>query len=157
MTWRIHPFLCTLVLSSGTFLLGPALLASQQSEKKTAPTAEEIAKEWRYPGVGVVDRSLKPLMSEVFYIESYGVKADFGDVWNHFAAKCGSTSRYAKNRTTAVMSELKGPDKGHFMIFDGSVGEETHFGQSTEKGTIHVEIRKAGEGRVNICFVAGIR
>ena len=155
MTRPLHPFLAVLLMAAAALLFRPGLLPSQQPEKKVAPTAVEIAKEWRYPGVGFVGDSLKPLKSEAFYIEKYAVKADYPEVWNHFAAKSGSDTRFKDNMIWGLMDQLKGPDKGHLMVYH--VGQEAHFGQNTESRTIHVEIRRGEKGHVNVCVVVGVR
>ena len=158
MTRRAHQSPAVLLLAAAVLLLWPGDVPSQP-EKKAAPTAVSIAKEWRYPGVGTVATSLSPLKSQAFYIERYAVKADFAEVWNHFAAKTGSEARYKDKMIWALMGELKAPAKGHFMVFDviGQHGQEAHFGQNSEKKTIHVEIRRSGEKQTGVCMVVGVR
>src|SRR5262245_42189475 len=93
MTMRLHQLPTVLLLAAAIRVLWAGSFPSQPGKKGDA-TAVSIAKEWRYPGVGTVDASLSPVKSEAFYIEQYTVKADFADVWNHFAAKTGSDARY---------------------------------------------------------------
>jgi hypothetical protein len=158
MTKRIHRFLAVLLVAAASLLPGPGSLTSQQPEKKVAPTAVEIAKEWRYPlppGVIIVPDGLKPLKSEAFCIEKYTVKADYPEVWNHFAAKSGSDARFKDKMIWGLMDKLKGPDKGHLMVYD--IGQEAHFGQNTESRTVHVEIRRGEKGHVHVCVVVGVR
>ena len=154
MTKCVHQVSAVLLLTAAMLLLRPGSLLSRAPEKTKAPTAVEIAKEWRYPGAAV-DKSVTSSKSENFYIESYSVEADFADVWNHFAAKSGSEEKFKDNKVWLVMGELKGPDKGHYLVFGD--GREADFGQNTESRTVHVEIRKAGGGRVNVLLVAGVR
>jgi hypothetical protein len=121
------------------------------------PSAVAIAKEWRYPGVVNVDKGISPSKSEAFCLERYTVKAKFADVWNHYAAKSGSTAKFKGDTIQNLMPELKGAEKGHFMVLDVSHGQEAHFGQNTARKTIHVEIRKAGDEQTDICVLVGVR
>jgi hypothetical protein len=140
------------------FLFQPAPTASSQPpEKKADPSAVAIAKEWRYPGVVTVDKRISPAKSEAFCLERYKVKAKFTDVWDHYAAKSGPTVKFKDDTIQNLMPELKGTEKGHFMVFDVSHGQEAHFGQSIASKTIHVEIRKSGDEQTDICVLVGVR
>src|SRR5713101_2067920 len=107
MTTHSRQRALAVVLIAGLVLLLPAGAPCQT--EKANPTAAAIAKEWRYPGVTQSQVfGVTPLKSHAFCLETYTAKADFVDVWNHFAAKSGFAERFKDKTIYAIMSELKG-------------------------------------------------
>jgi hypothetical protein len=143
MTTRVERFVAILLFGAATVFGLPRLSLSLSDERKVDVTAVAIAKEWRYPGVNTVELGIQPRQSQAFCLERYTVEAKFEDVWNHYGAKCSLKDKYRDNFRHAVMQEMKEPDKGQNMILDVAPGQESHFGQNTDRKTVHVEIRKA--------------
>jgi hypothetical protein len=157
MTTRVEKLVVILPFAVATVLVLPPLSPSRSDERKVDVTAVAIAKEWRFPGVNTVELGIQPRQSQAFCLERYTVQAKFEDVWNHYGAKCSLKDKYRDNFRHAVMQEMKEPDKGHNMILDVAPGRETHFGQNTDRKTVHVEIRKADESHTEVCTVVGTR